>query len=298
MSALAVSLALLLIQIEGGSSCPTARDVAGKLGALLPTSPTPSYGSVATLAEEPDGTLSIVLARPDGRVVVRRRLPRAESCAEQAEAAAVALAAWEAQVTPEIPLRLEQLPPAPREPTLELTRVARSHPARIALATVGGAAIASWEAGAAAPGGRLETTFNIDGAPFRPRISLTGFGQHQQKLGPGQVQWSSFYVGLGGDYGRSLGQRWRAAIGASVVFGALFADGEGYTDNRTSRTVDLGIEAMGRVEVSLGAIRPWLGAALTGWAQGRVVEVTNVGTTVLPRLEPLFAVGANYCWGP
>ena len=42
---------------------------------------------LAVIVEDDDG-LSISLARPDGRMVARRRLPRARTCAEQAETVA------------------------------------------------------------------------------------------------------------------------------------------------------------------------------------------------------------------
>jgi hypothetical protein len=307
MSALVVSLALLLIQIEGGATCPTAREVAARVAPLLRPSPAPASDHVATLAEELDGTLAITLTRPDGRTVTRRRLPRAASCAEQAEAAAVALAVWEAQINPEIALRLDGLPPgaAPAEtsPPLRgqvanLHGVAPSVPTRTLLPAVGIAAIASRQAGSTAAGARADATLSVGGWRFRPRLSVAGSGQHTLSLGPGEARWSRLYAALGGDYVLPLGERWQAALGASATFGGVFVEAAGFSANGTSRSVDVGVEAMARLEVRLGAVRPWLGMAIAGWSRRRIVEVTNVGAAILPRIEPVVAVGADFCWRP
>src|SRR5262245_28460586 len=89
MSGLIVSW-LLALQIEGAGSCPAAAEVEGRLIPLL----SPGFASVSTdhaiIAADGDG-LSVSLARPDGIIVARRRLPRAGTCSEQEETVAVTL---------------------------------------------------------------------------------------------------------------------------------------------------------------------------------------------------------------
>src|SRR5215831_19458615 len=113
-----VIASLLALQVQGAGNCPSPAEVEEKLAPLFPAGFAQSSTDLATLAEESDGTLSVSLAHPDGRLVARRRLPRAATCGEQAQTVAVALAVWEAQIHPEISLRLDRLaaPSSPAPP--------------------------------------------------------------------------------------------------------------------------------------------------------------------------------------
>ena len=79
----------LAMQIQGAGSCPSPGEVEEKLGPLLPVGFAPGSTDLAAVVQEADGSLSISLARPDGKTVARRRLPRAATCSEQAETVAV-----------------------------------------------------------------------------------------------------------------------------------------------------------------------------------------------------------------
>lgn len=125
MSGLVVAL-WLAMQIEGAGSCPAAAEVEGKLGPLLPPDFAVGSSDLVILAEGIDGAVSVSLLRPDGRTVDRRRLPPSATCAEQAETVAVTLAVWEAQIHPEISLRLDRLAaPAPERAAREIVRVVK-----------------------------------------------------------------------------------------------------------------------------------------------------------------------------
>ena len=104
-----VVASLLAMQVQGAGSCPSPGEVEEKLAPLLPVGFASGSSDLAAIAEQADGTLSVSLARPDGKTVARRRLPRAATCSEQAQTVAVALAVWEAQIHPEISLRLDRL---------------------------------------------------------------------------------------------------------------------------------------------------------------------------------------------
>ena len=116
MSGLVLSL-WLAMQIEGSGRCPAAGEVEGKLAPLLPPGFASSCDDRAVIAEDADGSLSVALSRPDGRSIASRRLPPSSTCAEQAETVAVTLAVWEAQIHPEISLRLDRLAAAPASTT-------------------------------------------------------------------------------------------------------------------------------------------------------------------------------------
>lgn len=310
MSGLVVAL-WLTMQIQGAGSCPAASEVEGKLAPLLPPDFMENSSDRAVIAEDADGTLSVSLARPDGRAIGQRRLPRAATCAEQAETVAVTLAVWEAQIHPEISLRLDGLavarpsavaavapvPPSNREPGLRAPIEPRH--AKVTTWAVGAGLVGSWQPGSVAPGGRLDAMMGAVDRPWRWRLSLAGLGKHTLSLGPGQASWWRIYLALGADYAFPLGRRWALVLGAAGVAGLATADGSGFSTDRTARAVDLGVEGMLRVELRLGAIRPWVGLTLVTWLRQQTLEVTGAATSiVLPRAEPMIAVGADFCGQP
>jgi hypothetical protein len=124
-------------------------------------------------------------------------------------------------------------------------------------------------------------------------------GSHSVHLPPGQANWWRGYLALGADYVLPIGRRWQLASGGGGVLGLLNATGSGYTSDRTSHSLDLGVEVLVRVELRLGAVRPWLGFALLTWLRPQTVEVTGqTASAALPRLQPLIAAGGDFCWGP
>jgi hypothetical protein len=306
MSGLVASL-WLAMQIQAAGRCPAAADVEGALAPLLPPGFVSTTADLAVIAEDADGALSVSLARPDGRTIGSRRLPRAASCAEQAETVAVTLAVWEAQIHPEISLRLDRLavtqPPATvavPPPIADLSlRGAAPVPSSATTWAVGAAFVGSWQPGSVAPGGRLDAMLGAVDRRWRWRLSVAGLGDHTLSLGQGQASWWRLYLALGADYALPLGRRWAVALGAAGVLGIATAEGTGFSTDRTARATDVGVEGILRAELRLGAIRPWVGLALVTWLRQQTLEVTGATTSlVLPRTEPLIAVGADFCGPP
>src|SRR4051812_44852268 len=97
------------IAVRGAARCPTAGQVADALGALLPAGATRATGDWADIA--PDGnSIRVRLLQADGTLLAEKRLAPAP-CRQQAETAAVVLAAWASRFHPEIALTFET--PAP-----------------------------------------------------------------------------------------------------------------------------------------------------------------------------------------
>jgi len=299
----------LAMQVQGSGSCPSPAEVAEKLAPLLPVDFASGSTDLAVIVEEADGTLSVSLARSEGKAVARRRLPRAASCGEQAQTAAVALAVWEAQIHPEISLRLDRLagwpmpsslatPPAADGNTVS-RRAERSASTRALELGVGGAVMAAWQPESVAPGVRLDGTLGTSSGAWRARLSIAGVGTHSQSLAPGQARWRRLYFALGADYALTLGRRWDLALGAAGVLGVASVEGVGYTDDRTTQTTDLGLESMLRVDLRVGSVRPWLGLALVTWLRRQTLDVTGTAASLsLPRAEPMLALGTDFYWQP
>ena len=301
--------AWLGMQVQGAGSCPSPGEVEEKLAPLLPVGFASGSGDLAAVVEEADGTLSVSLARSDGKTVARRRLPRAATCSEQAQTVAVALAVWEAQIHPEISLRLDRLaasatpsstaPPRAAEGDLVLQHAAAKAPPRPLELALGAAAMGAWQPGSLAPGARLDALLGTASGAWRARLSVVGLGTHAESLPPGEARWWRLYFALGADYVLPLSRRWDLGLGAAGVLGVATVEGVGFTTDRTARTADLGVEALLRVDLRLGGIRPWLGLALVTWLRQQTVDVTGTGgSLVLPRAEPILALGADFYWQP
>ncbi len=298
----------LAMAVHGTGGCPTAGDVEAKLAPLLPPGFAGSSADQASIVEDGDGNVTVSLARPDGLFIGQRRLPRAATCVEQAETVAVTLAVWEAQVHPEIALKLDRLatpPPAPPAPTPPLKTegvVQRGEPVaprRPTTLAVGAAALGSWQSNSLAPGGRIDATWRSDAQPWRARLSLAGVGKHTVDLSPGQAGWWRLYAALGADYVLPFASRWSVALGAAGVVAATTIEGSGFAINHTASALDLGAETILRLDVRLAVVRPWAGVGLLTWFRRQSLSVTGISPSrELPRLEPVIALGADFCWAP
>ncbi len=101
------------------------------------------------------------------------------------------------------------------------------------------------------------------------------------------------------DYAIALGRRWDLALGAAGVLGIATVEGAGFTADRTTQTTELGVEAALRVDLRLGAVRPWVGLAVVTWLRRQTLEVTGTGASLeLPRAEPMIALGTDFYWQP
>jgi hypothetical protein len=291
----------LAMEIHGGGKCPAPDDVERELAPLLAPGFEAHTTDVATVEEGADGTVTILLDGPDGGAIAHRRLPPAPSCAEQGERVAVALAAWEAQLHPEIALRLAQLAPtpeAPAGPTPTPVAVVRASPppAPPLVISLGVATLADWQAGSLAPGGRIDLALGPAARRWRARLGLVGVGRHDETAVPGEGRWWRAYLTLGADASVALGERWAVVLGVAAAGGAVMISGTGFQNNRTTRSVDLGAELLSRLEWRRGRWRPWLGVALAAWARRQDLVVGSQVASALPRVEPSLALGVDFVW--
>jgi hypothetical protein len=293
---------LLAIEIHGAGECPAAGDVERRLGPLLgaPTAADPS--DVATIKHAADGTLSVSLADSAGRPLGDRRFPRAGSCENQAETVAVTLAIWEAQIHPEISLRLDRLSPeatpAPAQPEpTTLRHVPEAAPHAGTTVTLGASVAGDWQSGAVAPAGRVELGLGPAGSRWRARFGVLGVARHTLDVAPGQASWWRASFSVGADLDVARGRHFALVLGADALGGVASISGAGFAVNRTSRSVDAGGELRARVEWRPGRVRPWVGVALVGWVRRQGLDLEGTGTaSALPRLEPLAALGADIAW--
>lgn len=292
---------LLSIEIHAAGDCPGAADVERHLGPLLGDAPA-QVSDVATIERATDGSVSVTLADTGGRAIGDRRFPRARSCGEQAKTIAVTLAIWEAQLHPEISLRLDRLAsepaaPPPPKPVPVVARAAPPPPPPPRELSLGLAALGDLQSGAWAPGARVELGLGPAGARWRLRLAGTVIGQHTLDVPPGQATWWRAFAQLGADVDVARGARWAAVVGAGALGGVASIAGAGFAVNHQARSVDLGAEGRARFEWRPGRWRPWLGVLVAGWIRRQALDLQGASSNAaLPRVEPMAALGADFAW--
>jgi hypothetical protein len=286
---------LAAMEIHAAGACPTGAEVERALGPLLGAGPEAHTSDVATIRHGADGALLVALADAGGATIEERRLPPAGACHEQAETAAVTLAIWEAQLHPEISLRLDRLSAGAPPPTISAAPVTSPVPARTF--ALGVALAGDRQSGALAPAGRVELAVGRgDGRP-RARLAVVGVGRHALDVAPGRASWWRAFVALGGEIALARGTRGSVTLGAAVATGLAAIAGEGFAVDRGARSLELGGEASLRAVVVAGRLRPWLGLSAVGWLRRQVLELQGGATTAaLPRVEPMAALGADFLW--
>jgi hypothetical protein len=303
MGALLATL-VLAMEIHAAGDCPLAADVERQLAPLLGDAGAAGTSDVATIKRRPDGSVFVSLADTEGRAIGDRQLPRARSCGDQAETVAVTLAIWEAQLHPEIALRLDRLapeaapPPVAPIPETTIVRAAppapRSTPTTAALgvAAAGVAHASGWS-----PGARVELNVGRRDARWRLRVAAVGVGRDTLDVSPGKASWWRAFLVLGPELDVARGRRWGVVVSAGAAAGVASISGTGFDVNRQTLSLDVGAEAGARLTWRPGRLRPWLGASVVGWLRRQAVDVQGVSAgTELPRVEPMAALGADFVW--
>jgi hypothetical protein len=311
MGGVLVSL-VVAMALHASGACPTAADVDRQLVPLLGTGAATPLSDVATITHGDDGSLLVSLDDADGHSIGTRRFPRAGSCRDQVETVAVTLAIWEAQIHPEISLRLDRLSsqaPPPSAPT-DVTTLRRAPEAASAQNewSLGAGVAGDWQpgtSGAWAPAGRVELGVGRAGGRLRGRLAVVGVGlgagSHTLDVAPGQATWWRAFASLGVDYDVVRGRHFASALGVGALGGVASISGKGFAVNQTSRSVDAGGEARARAEWRAGRVRPWLSVSFAVWARRQELDLQGQqpgrqGGVTLGRLEPMAALGADFVW--
>jgi hypothetical protein len=298
----AAALAMVLgaaIAVRGTARCPTPAEVNDALAALSAPGATPATGDWADIA--PDGdSVRVRLLQADGTLLAQKRLA-AGSCRQQAETAAVVLAAWASQFHPEIAFSFETPPPARSAPASgPPTIVATPAPAppdRDPLVLAAGAGVlASVQGDSLAPAGAIEARLAAQSG-WGGRLAFRATGTHRLALGPGDAAWRRVGVSAG-VLRRHAWRRVSAEAGLDVVSGLLFVEGDGYSVARSARSVDVGAEAGARLGLPLGRIEPWVGVSVCGWLRSQLIEVAGIPERDrLPTFDARVGIGANVAFG-
>ena len=206
------------------------------------------------------------------------------------------LAVLEAELHPQVSLGLDRLAPEPLPAAVVVARPAPAPPPARELA-LGAGAYVDRQAGAWAPGARLELALGTVAARWRARLAAAAVARHELDVAPGQASWWRGFVQLGADVDVARGRRAAFTLGGGALGGIVSIAGKGFTVDRSTRSFDLGAEARARFSVRAGRTRLWLGAAIEGWARRQSLDLNGASSgAALPRVAPVAAAGAEIFW--
>jgi hypothetical protein len=241
-------------------------------------------GSSATLDRTPEG-LRVSLLDGDGAVVSARSLPGDRACDDLAELAALVLASWLSDLTSQAasadPLPLLAAPPLP-EPSPWSWELSL-------------APLASF-AGSLAPGGLLAVGLGPAMARWDLRLAVAYDGPRSTAEGQGQsVSWQRGQLGLGGGY-RFFGPPFSLEIGADLQVSDLFISGSGFSTDKSSTSLDPGVDLTARLVLLGGLWHPWVGVWATLWIRQEYPTVGPAGSTLpaLPQGEGFVGLGLSW----
>lgn len=242
----------------------------------------------------------------NGRLISEKQLATEPSCEAMAETAAVVLAAWAVQLQADTGYAFEMpatdrarvdKPAAPQQQVVAATALpAPVTPVQHWATTVGGGALASFQATTFAPALALDVRARPTSSRWGGKLALIGTAAHEQSLEPGKATWRR----LGGALGVFRHQAWRRLTldaGIDLTPAILLVEGSGYTQAHSTHAWDLGAAAGVRLGLVLGRVEPWIEAGATAWLFPQVVEVTGLAQEQrLPRVEAVAGAGISIHW--
>lgn len=233
---------LAFVSLVEGEDCPAPVDVAARVRTILHLSPEQQL-SEGFAVERHEAGLYVALRNADSSLIGERTLPTLGSCDELAQAAAVVLAAWLSDVHPDFagalpapPVQPPAVPPAQPEPPppRPASPPAAPPPApppaagapqrRLhVLAGLGG----DLTSGALAPALLLGASFGaeVSGLALSARALLTL--AREEPLGPGQVSWRRWPVGIGPSLRLATGT-WAFSLSAGPAAAWLVLGGDSF----------------------------------------------------------------------
>ena len=280
---------LSAVSVQGDATCPTASAVEERLRALLPDSTGPAH---LARIEAIEGGVRLVLFDRDGRPVASRDLETSAPCEQRAEACAVVLAVWEAELRAGTALALPAA--APRGPVASRAEVETAEPARSALRVgldlgVGGSLAALQPA----VGGVLAASLSRFDSPWGARLSVVASSARIFELGPNTVRWLRPSL--------ALGPTWTARggldleVSAQAVATLLSVAGSGFAEDSSALDFEAGLATEARLVRRGDRVDGWMGLWAGVWPGRQTVRVSGAELTAeLPRFEVALRAGLGF----
>jgi hypothetical protein len=281
------------IELAGDSTCPTASEVRARLAELPPPSAesTTVAPRRAQLSSTP-GTAHVELLDDRGSLLAERTLARSGTCSELAEAVAVVLASWQAELDPELSTAVGPLaaPRATVEPIGE--HAAAAMPERLAPFDLAVAPILSVVNGDVAFGARVESTRSGRG-PVGAHAGLSATTTRSQPIPAldAAARWQRVALALGPNL-RLARAHPGVDLRAGTVVAVLHVEGSGVPRATSDTSVQLGLTTGLRALWSWRNAAGWVGADVYFFPGEDRLSVGNHGDVGrLPRTELQLSLG-------
>jgi hypothetical protein len=295
MIALALTLALGGIDVVGDATCPAPDEVAAQVAALGPA-PAGDAPTAKVIVARTARALRLELVGPNSNELATRELPAEGTCADLAAAAAIVVAAWRADLDPNLAPQVT-LPasPSPAMPPVAIARAA-TPPARAPRPFAIGLGLLASDAGdALAPGAMLVGTVGLGWRGLALDASVSGTTSRSVDVGAlsGAASWTRATLAIGPalQFGDA---RVRGDVHVQALAALLHVRGVDVPNAAADTTTEVGASAGGRVELVSGTTGVWLGLDAFGWPGDQRLSIANTNdSSQLPRLELVGSVGIS-----
>jgi hypothetical protein len=279
------------IEIQGDAECPSPAAVSAHLRSLLPETAT-VLAEERVLIQNESEAVTARLVDTQGRIVAEQRIVERGPCDELAEAIAVVVAAWAADLQPGVVPPPEATP----RPVLEVTASpAEPAPPSISKWTievgVGVGVLGVLAANEVVAGAVAEAFIAQNGSPLALRVAAAR-SAHEGALAGARFGWSDLLFSAAPAYRIVWRERWLLDVYTGVAANLTTAKGRGYSVDRQSVGISPAGTAGVRLAARFGWIAPWFGATGTTTLQKRAITVAgSVETQELPRTGLWLGVG-------
>jgi hypothetical protein len=282
-AALAALLALTpgALEITGDATCPAPTEVARRLAELLPTTaeaPRPEESAGRVVVARNGLALRLVLLGPNANELATRELPTDGTCDDLATAAAVVVAAWQADLnpdlTPAVGLPSKPAAPTPAVAAPTIARAAPTTPAPPTRLELGLGLIVSDVAGDLAPGAILT------GALGRGDLGLVAglMDTTSRTTAVGALanvaSWTRVTLSIGPAWQPRRGGL-RADVRVQGLVGVLHVRGMALANAASDTTPQLGAGAGGTLALLTGTSSIWLGFDVLAWPGNQRLIIQN-----------------------
>lgn len=277
----------LALNVHGDLTCPTPAEVSRVLTGLVPArAAKPAEGRAYLSAS--GGFVTIELWGLDGGLMAERRLDSVGSCAEMAEAVAVILAAWQADLSPRRAQGVTELPAA-----AAVSPAPESAAGPPVLFDVGAAALTSLVSGKAELGGKVEGVLLPFASPLGFHLAAAAASSHTQTSTspPVGAQWIRPALSAGPNL-RWRGQSFAVDVHGDAVLALQRVKGVGLTTISSDTSVQFGLAAGLRGLRTWNHIAAWIGTDLLVYqGQDNLTVGNSQSIGRLPHLELQVTLG-------
>jgi hypothetical protein len=293
VGALAVWIAYSGVEVVGDGACPDPSEVSRRLAQISPAADPFAPAERRARVSRDQRAVHVELLDAAGERLGDRDLDAGEGCDDLAQAVAVVIAAWQAELDPRVVSRVDLPPPARTTPIA--SAVAATPRGSTPSFDLGLGLLASVTGGQVSAGARVEGWIAPPGGHLGLGVAVSGATARSEPVGPltGAARWTRVALGAGPEARFEAG---RTLLGAhaQLLAGVLHVEGVGLETDASDTTVQLGAGAGVQIGRPWGNATPWIGVDVLYWPGHDRLEIAGQAAQgELPHLEVQVALGLS-----